>query len=119
MSNPQGPLDHGQLSGIRRRSTPRQKRQHAAGIERTVDQAMAAVKAEKEAERTANIAAYRERTKPVPYTPEELKAAGLIRTELGWHKVVKVNAKSVTVETGYSWTDRIALAKVLEVRALP
>lgn len=118
MSNQQHPLDHGQLSGIRRRSTPRQKRQHAAGIERTIDQAMAAVKVERDKERAANIAAYREANKPIPYTPDELKAAHLIRTELGWHKVVKVNAKTVTVETGYSWTDRIALAKVLEVRTL-
>lgn len=111
------PLDHGQLSGIRRHSTARQQRRWEAGIEKTIDQANAKVAAEKEAERQANIAAYREKNKPVPFTPEELKAARAIRTDLGWHKVARVNAKSVSVETGYSWTDRIALGKVLEVRA--
>lgn len=60
--------------------------------------------------------AYRERTKPVPFTAEELKAARAIRTVAGWHKVVRVNAKSVTVETGYSWTDRYTLDKIKEVR---
>ena len=111
------PLDHGQLSGIRRRSTPRQKRQHAAGIERTVDQAVAAVKAEQDAEREAAKARYDERHKFVPWNTNDLHEARAIRTELGWHKVVRVNKKTVTVETGYSWTDRVAIDKILEVRA--
>ena len=111
------PLDHGVLSGIRRHSTGSQQRRWESGIEKTIDQAMAEVEAEKEAERQANIAAYRERNKPVPFTAEELKAARAIRTEFGWHRVAKVNAKSVSVETGYSWTDRVALSKVLEVRS--
>lgn len=111
------PLDHGVLSGIRRRSTPRQKRQHAAGIERTVDQAVAAVKAEQDAEREAAKARYDERHKPVPFSTEELYEARAIRTNTGWHKVVTINRKTVSVETGYSWTDRIAIDKILEVRA--
>jgi len=43
--------------------------------------------------------------------------ARLVRDSLGWHKVVRVNTKSVSVETGYSWTDRIPLANVLETRS--
>lgn len=110
-------LDHGILSGIRRRSTPTQRRKDAAAIDRRVDQAVAAVKAQQEAESAEASARYAERAKPVPFTPEELNAARAIRTEIGWHKVVRVNPKSVTVETGYSWTDRFALDKILEVRA--
>ena len=110
-------IDHGQLSGIRRHSTPRQRRRWDAGIEKTIDLANAEVAAAKEAERQANIAAYREKNKPVPFTPEELKAARAVRTDLGWHRVARVNAKSVSVETGYSWTDRVELGKILEVRA--
>lgn len=110
-------LDHGQLSGIRRTSTPRQRRQHEAGIERTIDQAVAEVKKQQEAERQAAIDAYRAKTAPVPYTPEQLAAALAVRTSTGWHRVVKVNKKSVTVETGYSWTDRHPIDKILEVKS--
>lgn len=109
------PLDHGVLSGIRRHSAARQQRQHAAGIEKTIDQAMAAVEAEKKTGQEAASAAYAERHKPVPYTPEELAAARFVRTELGWERVVRVNAKTITVTTPYSWTERVAIDKVLEV----
>ena len=43
--------------------------------------------------------------------------ACLVRDSYGWHRVIRVNAKSVSVETGYSWTDRIPLANVLEARS--
>lgn len=111
------PLDHGLLSGIRRASTPRQARQWAAGIERTIDNAVAEVAAAKDAARAEARAAYAAKNAPVPYTAEELKAARAVRTSVGWHKVVKVNAKSVTVATGYSWNDLYTLDKILEVRA--
>ena len=57
------------------------------------------------------------RNTPIPFSAGELKAAVVIRTAMGWHKVAKVNAKSVSVETGYSWVDRIPLEKIIEVRA--
>jgi len=47
---------------------------------------------------------------------EDLAGARLVRSHTGWHKVVRVNAKSVSVESGYSWVDRIAIDKILEVR---
>jgi len=53
----------------------------------------------------------------VPFTVEQLKAATIVRNRHGWHRVARVNAKSVSVETGYSWTDRILLAEIIEVRA--
>lgn len=84
-------------------------------IQRTIDAAKAELAADATAERAATKAAYAARTAPVPFTADELKAATHIRTESGWHKVVRVSAKSVTVETGYSWTDRYALGKVLQV----
>ena len=43
--------------------------------------------------------------------------ACLVRDSYGWHRVIRVNAKSVSVESGYSWTDRIPLANVLEARS--
>ena len=91
-------------------------RSGALALDATIAQAMAKVAAHEAAERSAAIAAYKIAYAPVAYTPEQLKAATVIRTSSGWHRVVKVNAKSVTVETGYSWTERHTLDKVLEVR---
>jgi len=54
---------------------------------------------------------------PVSFTDEQYMAAAFVRSNIGWHKVVRVNAKSVTVATAYSWTDRIQRAKILEVRS--
>lgn len=87
-------------------------------IQRTIDAAKAEHAADLAAERAAARAEHAERTKPVPFTAEELRAATHIRTATGWHKVVRVSAKSVTVETGYSWTDRHPLARILEVRTI-
>ena len=84
-------------------------------IQRTIDAAKAELAADAAAERAQARAEYAERTKPVPFTVEQLRAATHVRTATGWHKVVRVSAKSVTVETGYSWTDRYVLANVLQV----
>lgn len=39
----------------------------------------------------------------------------LIGTRRVGHKVVRANAKSITVETGYSWTDRLSYGEIVEV----
>ena len=109
-------LDHGVLSGIRRTSTPTQRRKEAAAMDRSIDQAVAAVKAQREAESAEASARYAERTKPVPFTTDELKAARAIRTAYGWYRVVRVNAKTVTAKDG-NWGARVLHSKILEVRA--
>lgn len=71
----------------------------------------------KAAEERAASVARREAEKARPkLTADDLAGARLIRTDLGWHEVVRVSAKSVTVKTGYSWNDRYPHARVLEVR---
>lgn len=100
-----------------KRDTRTAYRARSAKVERAIDAALADVKAEKAAERAAAQARYDERHKAVPFTPEELKAAKYVRTLLGWERVVRVNAKTVTVTTPYSWTERVAIDKVLEVLA--
>lgn len=103
-------LDHGILN------LPLDKR-GAGSLDRQIDRNLKRIEAEKEAERRQAIAANQERYKRVPFTRDELEAARAIRTSSGWHRVVKVNTKSVTVSTGYSWNDRYELDKVLEVKA--
>lgn len=110
-------LDHGVLSGTQRRRTHGSVKRQSASIEREIDQATKAIAVEHEQERREAKAEYAERNKPVPFTPEELKAARFVRTSTGWHRVRRVNAKSVTVDTAYSWTDNHPLKRILEVRA--
>lgn len=47
---------------------------------------------------------------------EDVEGAAFIRTAYGWHKVARINKTTVSVETGYSWTDRYTFDKILEVR---
>lgn len=51
-------------------------------------------------------------------TREDVLGATHVRLSTGWWKVAKVNATTVSVETGYSWTDRHQFAKILEVRTI-
>lgn len=99
-----------------KRDTRTAYRARAAATERSVDAAMAEIHAAYTATSEEWAAEYARRTAPIPFTVEDLKEARVIRTAVGWHKIVRVNAKSVTVETEYSWNDRCALEKVLEVR---
>lgn len=105
---PGGWLDHGMLN------LPLAKR---TNLNADIRKGSAIIAAEEEVSSLRARVAYAKKNAPVPFTAEELKAARAIRTSSGWHRVAKVNAKSVTVETGYSWTDRYTLDKVLEVRA--
>jgi hypothetical protein len=57
-----------------------------------------------------------ERVAQPSVTPERLRTAVAVKTRFGWHRVVRVNAKTVTVATPYSWTDRIALAAIVDIR---
>jgi len=54
----------------------------------------------------------------VRLTAADLKGATAVRSKHGWHKVVRVNVKTVTVPSlvGGSWTDPLAIEKVLEAR---
>lgn len=52
----------------------------------------------------------------VRLTREDVLGAAYVRVSYGWCKVVRVNAKSVSVDSGYSWVDRIEFSSILEVR---
>ena len=103
-------LDHGALN------LPLHKR-GGGSLDAQIDRELAKQREEAREQWKASLAASRKaEAERVRLTYEDVQGARLIRTDTGWHEVVRVNAKSVTVETGYSWTDRIALGKVLEVR---
>jgi hypothetical protein len=52
----------------------------------------------------------------VRLTREDIVGATWVRDSTSWREVVRVNAKSVSVESGYSWTDRLEFDRILEVR---
>ena len=52
----------------------------------------------------------------VRLTREDILGARWVRTAGAWRKVVRVNKTTVSVDSGYSWVDRIDFSQVLEVR---
>ena len=106
------------LSGIRRKPNPKADARRFTAYDREaalyhdLEQARRDLAA-LEATAARDVA---EATAKAALTPETVLAARYVRDRFGWHRIVRVNAKSVTVETVYSWTDRIALTDVLEVR---
>lgn len=88
----------------------------AAATERSIDAAIAERKAAEEAEAAKRAARFAERTGAVPFTREELETARAVRTVYGWHRVIRVNPKSITI-VGDFGDYRIHEKNVLEVRA--
>lgn len=52
----------------------------------------------------------------VHFTRDDLAGAEFIHDGISWRQVRKVNAKTVSVETGYSWVDRVPFEKIRSVR---
>ena len=107
-------LDHGVLN------VPLAKR-GGGSLDTQIDRYLAEQRREARAEQKRLHAARlstREAEKARPkLNADDMRSSRFVRDQHGWHKVVRVSAKSVTVATPYSWTDRIALDKVLEVRS--
>lgn len=110
-------LDSATGSGIRRKPNPKADAARFGRFDRE-----AAVFAEFEAtqKRVAVLesrlaAAVKDRDR-VRLTRDDIVGARAIREASGWRAVVRVNKTTVSVATGYSWTDRIPFDKVIEVR---
>ena len=88
--------------------------------ERAIDEALAAQQAERDAQHADGVArrkAAREAEKArVRFTAADLAGAELIHDGFAWHPVIRVNAKSVTVATPYSWTERVPIEQVRQYR---
>jgi hypothetical protein len=98
------------------RDTRTAYRARAAATERSVDAAIAEVEATEAAEAEARAAENAKRNAPVPFTAEELAAARVVRTRFGWARLIRVNAKTVTIAGAFG-DDRVHVASILEVRA--
>lgn len=110
--------DSAVLSGIRRKPNHKADVRRFAAYDREAAAWAELNAAEKELAHVRSTIEQqaREAAEKSVVTPEAIAAARFIRTRSGWHKVVRVSPKSITVETPWSWTERIARDKVLEVR---
>lgn len=105
-------MDHGELN------LPLNKR-GAGTLDQQIDRHLAAEHRERRKQARAaaqerKAARTTEANRP-KLTADDVRGAVAVRDRFGWHRVVRVNAESVTVETPYSWTERIRLAQVLQV----
>ncbi|MGV8973630.1 MAG: hypothetical protein ACOH10_15025 [Rhodoglobus sp.] len=107
------------LSGIRRKPNPKADARRFAAYDREAAAYAEHTAAEKAVASLVRQVATQERNDAsrALVTPESIKAAQYVRDSSGWHRVVRHSAKSVSVETPWSWTDRIPLDKILETRA--
>lgn len=104
-----------------RRSLARTNAAKVRGYDREAREHLAAVAAEREARakaaheaRLAKDAA--DHAAALPLIPT-LEPGDEVRDAFdAWYPVVRLNAKTVTVALGGTWTERIPFAKVLEVR---
>ena len=107
-------FDHGILN------LPLGSRGRGKSIERTIDDAIAELRREArekaETDKARRKAARRAEAVRPKLTRADIDGAKCVRDAHGWHEVVRVSAKSVTVKTQWSWTERIEHERVLEVR---
>jgi len=100
-----------------KRDTRTAFRARAAKVEREISAALAEAKAfEDAAWKAGKELALAAEAARVKFTAADLSGAVVVRDRFGWHRVVRVNRATVTVETGYSWTRAVPVAKVLEFR---
>jgi hypothetical protein len=102
------------LSGVRRRGGHRSDARRHAAYDREAAAAARLRIAEASARADERAAVRAAADAAAPCDIGALRPGDGVRTKSGWHRVVKVNAKSVTVETPWSWSDRIPHAKVIE-----
>ena len=104
-------------SGIRRKPNARADTARFNRYDREADTFLAydvAVKHVAVLER-ALAAAIVERDR-VRFTRDDVVGASEVCTRFGWYPVVKVNRTTVSVSTGFSWTDKIPLEDILAIR---
>lgn len=106
-------IDHGLIN------LPLHKRGHGsidAQIDRGLREIAKANAAKEREHKAARKAAKEAEANRVRLELPDVLGAKVVRDEFGWHHVLKVNAKSVTISTPYSWTERIPFHKIREVR---
>ena len=91
----------------------------AAAAERAVRDELARQRAEKDAVALrAKEAAKARQIERQRFTAADLADATHVHDGYTWRRVVRVNAKTVTVTTAYSWTDHLPLGQIRDHRTI-
>lgn len=109
--------DPATVSGVRRKPNRRGDARRFAAYDREAAAARALADAQRAARAKAAAAERAAADAAAPCDIDSLTKGDMVRTRHGWRTVVRVSAKSVTVETEWSWTERIDRGKVIETRA--
>ena len=104
-------------SGVRRKPNARADAKRWAAYDRAAAAATKAYTAGMQVAYLHRLLAQAEADEAATVDLPSLRPGDLVRTDLGWHRVVRRNAKSVTVETPWSWHDRIPNHRIRETRA--
>lgn len=104
------------VSGIRRRSTPTQRRREDARTDRDLHTYTEYLAAEKDLASQQRRVTRLEASAPVPFTDADLATAVAVRDDSGWYRVIKVHRTTVGVEAGFPWPHKVKRAHILEVR---
>ena len=103
-------LDHGELN------LPLQSRYGRGGIDAAIVRHLEQQRREEDAKYKALRKGAREREAArIRLTREDVMDARMVRDEFAWHRVVRVNARTVTVKTDYSWNTLIQIAEIRQV----
>lgn len=105
------------LSGIRRKPDRKGDERRWAAYDRQAEVAVRLDEYRRDREVLVARIARAEADAAAPRDLTSLRPGDAVRDSTGWHRVVRVNAKTVTVETGWSWTDRIPHERVIETRS--
>ena len=99
------------------RDTRKAFRSRAKTMDGIVSAAVVGVRALRDAERAANIAASKAaEAARVKFTRDDIAGATAVRTALyGWRLVRRVNAKTVSVDSGHSWAVLVKFEDVLAI----
>ena len=105
------------VSGIRRKPNAKADNRRFAAYDKAADLWLAWKAADKERDILEWQLDQANRDAIAHRDIDSLRPGSLVRTDLGWHRVVRVNRVSVSVATGYSWTDTVRLDRIIETRA--
>ena len=105
------------LSGLRRKSSPKADARRYSAYAREAEAQLRLTRLRDEVRRLGNAlsAAIVERDR-VRLTRDDVVGAREVCTRFGWYSVVKVNRMTVSVSTGFSWTDKVPFEEILAIR---
>ena len=119
-------FEHGQPIILRHHSTRQAQRDRNRADDRMRHATQLECKATDIRQHVTSIRAERSRRQMIAHAPtitrDDVQPGDIVLRRPGRgttpepFRVVKVNAKSVSVDTGYSWTDRIPYAEIIGVR---